>query len=64
MITLCGYYVAASIDLTVATGRLIAVVGPVGAGKTSLINCIMGEMVKLRGRVAMKVSQPLINTTE
>ena len=64
MITLCGYYVAASIDLTVNTGRLIAVVGPVGAGKTSLINCIMGEMVKLRGKVAMKVSQPLINTTE
>ena len=64
MITLCGYYVAASIDLTVVTGRLIAVVGSVGAGKTSLINCIMGEMVKLRGKVAMKVSQPLINTTE
>ena len=42
----------------------MAVIGPVGAGKTSLINCIMGEMVKLRGKVAMKVSQPLINTTE
>ena len=37
-------------------GQLLAVVGQVGAGKTSLISAILGEMQKLSGTVAFKVS--------
>jgi len=36
-------------------GSLVAVVGSVGAGKSSLISAILGEMAKLRGNVTVKV---------
>ena len=39
------------ISLEVKTGQLVAVVGQVGAGKTSLISAILGEMEKVEGRV-------------
>lgn len=34
-------------------GSLVAVVGPVGSGKSSLLGCIMGEMYKVSGRVVL-----------
>ena len=46
-----------SIDLSVKGGELVAVVGPVGAGKSSLISALLGEMDKLNGQVVMKVSE-------
>jgi len=42
------------IDLTVKHGSLIAVVGTVGAGKSSLLSAILGEMEKLSGSVNTK----------
>lgn len=48
----------ADVELNVAQGALLAVVGAVGGGKSSLLNAIMGEMqveggaVELRGRLA------------
>ena len=36
-------------------GALIAVVGQVGTGKTSLLSAILGEMKKVQGRVNVKV---------
>ena len=39
----------------------MGVVGLVGAGKSSLIQAILGEMDKLGGRVEVKVS-PYFNT--
>ena len=44
-----------SIDLTVKPGELIAVVGQVGAGKSSLISALLGEMEKTNGHVALRV---------
>ena len=44
-----------SIDLTVKEGALIAVVGQVGTGKTSLISAMLGEMEKVQGKVNVKV---------
>lgn len=34
-------------------GQVVAVVGRVGSGKTSLLNSILGEMMKCRGVVAV-----------
>ena len=44
-----------SISLSLPKGSLVAVVGQVGCGKSSLISCLLGEMEKLSGHVAVKV---------
>ncbi|XP_025101923.1 multidrug resistance-associated protein 1-like [Pomacea canaliculata] len=45
-----------NINLHVGKGKLIAVVGPVGCGKSSLINAMLGEMEKMRGTVSTRGS--------
>ncbi|KAJ3059726.1 hypothetical protein HDU98_004224, partial [Podochytrium sp. JEL0797] len=40
-----------NINLNVAKGSLVAVVGAVGSGKSSLLNAIIGEMKKVHGSV-------------
>jgi ABC-type hemin transport system ATPase subunit len=37
-------------------GELLAVVGRVGAGKSSVISAILGEMTKLEGKVSVRGS--------
>ena len=39
------------INLTIKKGSLCAIVGSVGSGKSSLIGALMGEMVKVSGKV-------------
>lgn len=45
-----------NINLRVREGSLVAVVGSVGAGKSSLCSAILGEMECQGGRVNVKVS--------
>ena len=45
-----------SINVAVPKGSLVAVVGRVGYGKSSLISAILGEMDKLSGDVNVDVS--------
>ncbi|KAG1687446.1 Canalicular multispecific organic anion transporter 1 [Nymphon striatum] len=42
------------ISLTVAPNSLVAVIGKVGCGKSSLISALLGEMYKLKGQVNLK----------
>ncbi|XP_070178633.1 multidrug resistance-associated protein 1-like [Littorina saxatilis] len=44
------------VSVHVTRGSLVAVVGPVGAGKSSLLAALLGEMFKMRGRVCVKGS--------
>ena len=44
------------IDLEIPKGKLVAVVGQVGAGKSSLVSAILGEMEKLEGTVTVQVA--------
>ena len=44
-----------SINFSVKAGELVAVVGPVGSGKSSLISSLLGEMDKVKGVVTVKV---------
>ncbi|CAL7934381.1 unnamed protein product [Xylocopa violacea] len=45
-----------NINLQVEQGQLVAVVGTVGSGKSSLISALLGEMDKISGRVNTKGS--------
>nr|XP_039334316.1 multidrug resistance-associated protein 6 isoform X2 [Saimiri boliviensis boliviensis] len=44
------------INLTVPQGCLLAVVGPVGAGKSSLLSALLGELSKVEGFISIKGS--------
>ncbi|KHJ45686.1 ABC transporter, ATP-binding protein [Trichuris suis] len=44
------------INVSINPGELVAVVGQVGSGKTSLLSAILGEMEKLSGEVSIKGS--------
>lgn len=45
-----------NISLRCKSGSLVAVVGSVGAGKSSLLAACLGDMEKLEGKVNTKVS--------
>jgi len=45
-----------NINLHVEQGQLIAIVGTVGSGKSSLLSALLGEMDKISGKVNTKVS--------
>uniref|UniRef100_A0A8C3UXW1 Canalicular multispecific organic anion transporter 2 n=1 Tax=Catharus ustulatus TaxID=91951 RepID=A0A8C3UXW1_CATUS len=45
-----------SINMLVPSGSLVAIVGHVGCGKSSLVSALLGEMEKLEGEVAVKGS--------
>ena len=49
------YGVFFSIQLSVPTGSLVAVVGQVGSGKSSLISALLGDMEVREGTVNVKV---------
>uniref|UniRef100_T1KCV0 ABC-type glutathione-S-conjugate transporter n=1 Tax=Tetranychus urticae TaxID=32264 RepID=T1KCV0_TETUR len=39
------------INMKIEQGKLVAIIGPVGSGKSSLLHAILGEMKKVKGRV-------------
>ena len=45
-----------SISIEIPDGSLVAVVGTVGCGKSSLLSAILGEMDTVLGKVNVKVS--------
>ncbi|KAG2565273.1 hypothetical protein PVAP13_7NG063800 [Panicum virgatum] len=51
------------IHVEVRKGELVAVVGMVGSGKSSLLSCIMGEMHKLSGKVSIYGSTAFVGQT-
>ena len=50
-----SFFVIHRLDLQVKPGQLVAVVGQVGAGKSSLIQALLGEMEKHGGHITLKV---------
>lgn len=50
------------INVSIKPGQLVAVVGTVGSGKSSLLGAILGEMEKINGTVGIKVHLTLYST--
>ena len=50
-----GFMFYLSINLEVGRGSLIAIVGQVGSGKSSIISALLGEMQKKHGTVTVNV---------
>lgn len=48
------HFVLHDINLTVKRCQLIAIVGPVGCGKTTLLSAFLGQLVKLKGEVSVR----------
>ena len=46
-----------SINLLVKPGQLVAIVGQVGAGKSSLLSAMLGEMERVEGKVSVRVRE-------
>lgn len=44
-----------NINLTVKDGEMVAVVGSVGSGKSSLLSALLNELIKTSGRVNIRV---------
>jgi len=42
------------LDLSIRRGELVALLGRVGDGKSSLLSAVLGDMVRLRGRVTVQ----------
>ena len=41
--------------MQVSRGQLVAVIGPVGAGKSSLLSAILGQMQRCDGNISVNV---------
>ena len=53
------------VELSAAAGRVLAIVGPSGAGKTSMLNCINGFYYPTEGRITFKgVKRPKMRPHE
>lgn len=50
------------VNLDVKWGQKCAICGPVGAGKSSLLFAILGEMPKISGTVSYKINTLIIST--
>ncbi|XP_061189750.1 multidrug resistance-associated protein 1-like [Saccostrea echinata] len=51
-----GNRILEDVNVEIPEGSLVAVVGQVGQGKSSLLSAILGEMTKIRGNVSIKGS--------
>uniref|UniRef100_A0A3B1JUL9 ABC transporter domain-containing protein n=1 Tax=Astyanax mexicanus TaxID=7994 RepID=A0A3B1JUL9_ASTMX len=52
---LISFFIVHSVNLEISPGHLVAVVGAVGSGKSSLISAMLGEMHNLSGSINIKV---------
>ena len=50
-------YSFGSINLSVPDGKLVAVVGNVGSGKSSLVSAMLGDMEVLTGNTHVRVKE-------
>lgn len=55
------HFVLQDIDMKVLRGQLVAIVGPVGCGKTTLLSAFLGQLIKLKGQVSVRGMLPAMS---
>ncbi len=53
---LYSYFLFFSVTFTIPRGKLTAIVGQVGSGKSSIVNALLGELVRHEGDITINVS--------
>lgn len=56
-------FLSFSVNLDIKPGQLVAVVGTVGSGKSSLVSAMLGEMENVHGHITIKVSGSVMRKT-
>lgn len=56
ILNICILLMFASVSLDIKPGRLVAVVGAVGSGKSSLMSALLGEMHSIKGFINILVT--------
>lgn len=54
-----GSFALDNINITIPRGKLVAIVGPVGSGKSSLVSAMLGDMEIQRGEVQLDLENQL-----
>ncbi|CAJ0967195.1 unnamed protein product [Ranitomeya imitator] len=57
---ICKEFTCSAINLSIEKGSLVAIVGHVGCGKSSLLSALLGEMETVLGKVALKGSTAFV----
>ena len=59
-----GKWLFRNLNLNIPSGSLVAVLGPSGVGKSSLLSCLSGSEAQTEGKVEFEVNSDIVRTPE
>jgi phosphonate transport system ATP-binding protein len=59
-----GNWLFRNLDLRIPTGSLVAILGPSGVGKSSLLSCLSGSEKQTEGKIEFHLKNGKVRTTE
>ena len=59
-----GQWLFRNLDLSIPRGSLVAILGPSGVGKSSLLSCLSGSETPTEGKIEFKIDEDQVRNTE